>query len=50
MTVAQKFDKYNLQLYGGFRHYDLDRPGEALQDIDLFMIGALMFYDGMSGF
>lgn len=46
--VAQKFEAYNLDVYAGYRFYQMDRPSADLADIHVFVLGALFFYNGSS--
>ena len=46
LVFAQRFDAYNLHLYGGIRRYKYDTKAQNLRDIDNIMFGALLFFDG----
>ncbi|MFQ5915972.1 MAG: porin, partial [Nitrospinota bacterium] len=40
VTVLQKIDKFSMELYAGFRNWDLTRRGRDVEDINLVFSGA----------
>ena len=38
--IAHNIPGPNVQVYAGYRNHDLDRPGQNVEDIDTFNIGA----------
>ena len=39
--AVQNFDRFNTELYAGYRTYSYDAPGVAFQDVDSFLFGAM---------
>jgi hypothetical protein len=39
--MQQKWDALGLDLYGGFRRYDVDRPDIGLKPMNVFTMGAM---------
>ncbi len=38
--AVQNIDRFNAELYAGYRHYELTAPGNSFQDIDAVLFGA----------
>ncbi|MEA2079415.1 MAG: hypothetical protein U9P00_06075, partial [Pseudomonadota bacterium] len=48
--ILQDIDKYGMQLYAGYRYFDLDRDDIDLDQISLFNVGMNVFFDGQITF
>ena len=44
LFVQQKLDSVGLDLYGGFRRYDVERPDIDLRSLDVFALGAIFTF------
>lgn len=40
LFAVQNLDRFDTELYAGYRTYSVDAPGETFQDLDGFLIGA----------
>ncbi len=40
LLAVQNLDRYNAEIYAGYRTYSVSAPGESFQDLDGFLIGA----------
>lgn len=48
--IVQDIDKYGMQLYAGYRYFDLDRDDIDLDKINVFSVGMNVFFDGQITF
>jgi len=44
LFVQQKFDSVGLDLYGGFRRYEVERPDADLRPMNVFALGAIFTF------
>ncbi|MEO9821408.1 MAG: porin [Paracoccaceae bacterium] len=40
LLAVQNIDRYNTEIYAGYRTYSVDSPGQTFQDLDGFLVGA----------